>query len=145
MAKRVVSQTINLQTPDQTGKYISKIDGGGISIHDSQRQESDYIQLTSNKIDITQNNNLVASFGKNAQLGDTKGYHINIQSGENARLAFKNNDVEIAYMSKDMLYIPRAVVVDSMQVGDETEGNAWRWVIDKASRDLTLTWIGGGA
>ena len=94
-------------------------------------------------IDIWSSAKKIAHYGTDAQLGDTRGYHIDIQSGTNARLSFKNNDTEIAYMSKDMLYIPRAVVVDSMQVGDETEGGAWRWVIDKTSRDLTLTWIGG--
>lgn len=94
-------------------------------------------------IDIWSNSKKIAHYGADAQLGDTNGYHIDIQSGNNARLVFKNNDTEIAYMSKDMLYIPRAVVVDSMQVGDESEGGAWRWVIDSSSRSLTLSWIGG--
>lgn len=94
-------------------------------------------------IDIWSNSKKIAHYGSDAQLGDTNGYHIDIQSGTNARLSFKNNDTEIAYMSKDMLYIPRAVVVDSMQVGDESEGGAWRWVIDPSSRSLTLSWIGG--
>lgn len=94
-------------------------------------------------IDIWSNSRKIAHYGENAQLGDLNGYHIEITSGENSRLSFKNNLTEIAYMSMDKLYIPRAVVVDSMQVGDEKEGGAWRWIIDPELRDLTLSWVGG--
>ena len=46
MAKRVVSQTINLQTPDQTGKYITRIDQNGITVHpENQTQNSNYIHI----------------------------------------------------------------------------------------------------
>lgn len=64
---RTVSQTINLQAvPEAVSKYITRIDGGGISIHDTQRQNLDYLQLTSNGIDIKQNDVSIAEFGANS-------------------------------------------------------------------------------
>ena len=70
---RTVSQTISLKRPDEPiEKYITRIDGGGIKIHDSQRQNLDYLQLTSSGIDIKQNNISLASFTANgAQIGKT--------------------------------------------------------------------------
>lgn len=74
---RTVSQTINLQTPDQTGKYITKIDGGGISIHDLQRQNLDYIQLDSNGLKLYKDggNYTTAEFGSTSYIGKRDGEH----------------------------------------------------------------------
>lgn len=79
---RTVSQTINLQAvPEAVSKYITRIDGGGISIHDTQRQNLDYLQLTSNGIDIKQNNISIASFGANgARIGQNQKSHIEIDA-----------------------------------------------------------------
>lgn len=79
---RTVSQTINLQTvPEAVSKYITRIDGGGISIHDTQRQNLDYLQLTSNGIDIKQNNISIASFGANgARIGQNQKSHVEIDA-----------------------------------------------------------------
>lgn len=119
--------------------HLALDDGGLHVVNGSSRMDLS----PTGGIDIWSNSKKIAHYGSDVQLGDPYGYHIDIQSGENSRLSFKNNELEIAYMSKDQLYIPRAVVVDSMQVGDETEGGAWRWVIDPEVRDLTLSWIGG--
>ena len=119
--------------------HLALDDGGLHVVNGSSRMDLS----PTGGVDIWSNSKKIAHYGSDVQLGDPYGYHIDIQSGENSRLSFKNNELEIAYMSKDQLYIPRAVVVDSMQVGDETEGGAWRWVIDPEVRDLTLSWIGG--
>ncbi len=43
---RTVSQTINLLAPDQTEKYISRIDQNGITVHpENQVQDSNYIHI----------------------------------------------------------------------------------------------------
>ena len=74
---RTISQTINLQAvPEAVSKYITRIDGGGIKIHDSQRQNLDYLQLTSNGIDIKQNNVSVASFGTETVIKTTNGTEL---------------------------------------------------------------------
>ena len=74
---RTVSQTINLQAvPEAVSKYITRIDGGGISIHDTQRQNLDYLQLTSNGIDIKQNNVSIASFGTETVIKTTNGTEL---------------------------------------------------------------------
>lgn len=91
--------------------------------------------------------NVVGQFGENAQIGSSKGYNIRITSGTNeGRLAFRYAETEVAYLSNNMLYIPRAVVVNSMQVGDSATGRAWSWVIKDASSsragNLSLKWMG---
>lgn len=91
---------------------------------------------------------LIGQYGEDAQIGSSEGYNIKIKSGvDEARLSFCYAEMEIAYISGDMLYIPKAVVVDAMQVGDAAvTGAGWQWVIkDQRSElagNLTLTWIG---
>lgn len=73
---RTISQTINLQD-NNIAKYITKIDDGGIKIHDSQRQDLDYLQLTSSGIDIKQNNISLASFATTgARIGQSGKSHL---------------------------------------------------------------------
>lgn len=85
----------------------------------------------------------VAQYGENTVLGDPNGIHIEI-TGE--QLGFYEGSSAltdpVAYISNQQLYIPRAVVVDSMQVGDSGLG-AWQWAISPTSRNLRLIWIGG--
>lgn len=101
------------------------------------------VDLSADGISMWNNGTKLAHYGEDACLGDSYGYHIEIHSGEDSRLSFKNGEREIAYLSKDQLYIPRAVVVDEMQVGNEEDGGAWKWVVDPTDRDLMLVWIGG--
>ena len=95
------------------------------------------------------NGDVIGRYGEDAQIGSDSGYNILITtSGNEPKLAFRfGTDTEIAYITGDMLYIPKAVVVDSMQVGDAVStGMGWRWIINKTDANLlgnlTLTWIG---
>lgn len=75
---RTVSQTINLQAvPEAVSKYITRIDGGGISIHDTQRQNLDYIQLDSNGLKLYKDggNYTTAEFGSTSYIGKRDGEH----------------------------------------------------------------------
>lgn len=84
----------------------------------------------------------VAQYGENTVLGDPDGIHIEMTG---TQLGFYEGSSAltdpVAYISNQQLYIPRAVVVDSMQVGDSSLG-AWQWAISPTSRNLRLVWIG---
>ena len=62
MGTRTVSQMINLQTPDQTSKYITDITEKGITIHPKNTSENKYLQINSDGIDIINDNESLASF-----------------------------------------------------------------------------------
>lgn len=84
---------------------------------------------------------IVGQYGKDAIIGDITGYHIEITGDDNEkRLSFMNGTgasaTEVAYMSNNELYIPRVVVVDSMQIGN------WKWDGSTAQYHLTLKWEG---
>lgn len=74
---RTVSQTINLQTPDQTGKYITDISSSnGIQIHAINNVGSNYTQIDSNGLTVYNGGINVAQFGSIAQIGNVNNTHI---------------------------------------------------------------------
>lgn len=74
--------------------------------------------------------NIIGQYGQGAIIGNTASYHLEI-TGQ--RLSFMNASTEVAYMTGDKLYIPRVVVVNSMQAGN------WLWDAN-TSNHLTLRW-----
>lgn len=80
---------------------------------------------------------IVAKYGRDAIIGDVNGYHIEMSG---SKLSFVNGTgdsaTEIAYMEYNELYIPRVVVVDSMQIGN------WIWDAISSGNHLTLKWRG---
>ena len=87
----------------------------------------------------------VAVYGEKTVLGNKDGLHIEIDPTIPQLGFYAGNSATtdpVAYISNDQLWIPRAVVVDSMQVGNNSEGGAWQWSIDKTTRNLRLVWIG---
>lgn len=101
------------------------------------------ILITSSGVQIIGNNGIVAEYGPRTIIGNALQYHIEITpshaSDGRPRLSFMNNQTEIAYLSNNELYIPRAVVVESMQVG------YWRWIEQTGTENLNLFWVGGGS
>ena len=63
-----------LKVAGEPNKYITKITGDGIKVHDSQNQTSNYIQITSTAIDVYKEANSVASFGETVNIGKYKEY-----------------------------------------------------------------------
>lgn len=76
------------------------------------------------------NGNIIGQYGQGAIIGNTASYHLEITG---KRLSFMNAGTEVAYMTGDKLYIPRVVVVNSMQAGN------WLWDAN-TSNHLTLRW-----
>lgn len=90
-------------------------------------------------------NKLVAKYGVNTVIGPESAYHLEVTSD---KISFVNGKgasrQEMAYISKEQLYIPKAVVVDALQVGDPdplARGAAWKWYLDD-SNNMGLYYIG---
>lgn len=70
-------------------------------------------------------------------LGDEGGFHMLITATE---MGFYDGAERVAYVSNQMLYIPLAVGVNAIQVGEE--GNpAWQWKL-RENGNFQLKWIG---
>jgi len=54
------------------------------------------------------------------------------------RISFYDGENEVAYISNNQMCIPRSIVLDSLDMGD----NKWRWTLNTDDH-LTLQWIGG--
>ena len=83
----------------------------------------------------------VAYYGRETVIGDPNGFHIlvtpNTVDGVEGLIGFYYGNNRISYISSTQLVIPRAVVVESLSVGDN-----WTW--ETASNgNLNLKWIGG--
>ena len=76
-----------------------------------------------------ENNSLVISGGDSST--------VKLVIGSN-RISFYDGDNEVAYISKNQMCIPRSIVLDSLDMGD----NKWRWTLNTDDH-LTLQWIGG--
>lgn len=61
-----------LKVAGEPNKYITKITGDGIKVHDSQNQTNNYIQITSAVIEVYKGTNSVASFGETVNIGKYK-------------------------------------------------------------------------
>lgn len=89
MGTRTVSQTINLQTPDQSEKYISA-NSSGLMIYDgregaqtpsSPSSTTNNVLISDNSLDIRRGTIALATFGANgARVGKYAGAHTNIKS-----------------------------------------------------------------
>lgn len=64
----------SLKVAGEPNKYITKITGDGIKVHDSQNQTNNYIQITSAVIEVYKGANSVASFGETVNIGKYKEY-----------------------------------------------------------------------
>ena len=125
--------------------YISthlSLDEDGLHLTDgSLRNRMDISQNTG--ISLYNNNVKVAQYGTETIIGDEHGYRIEITAGTPGddddppmlRFVTAGGD-RVAFMTGNYLYIPRVVVVDSMQIG--------KWIWDGKSNQyhLTLKWLG---
>lgn len=126
-----------LQIDEAITQYINThltLTERGLSVTDGS---SSSLLISSEGVTIYSNGHVVGQYGEGAIIGDENGYHIEI-TGD--KLSFVNGKgtaaTEIAYMQYNELYIPRVVVVDSMQIG------YWIWDAISADSHLTLKWRG---
>lgn len=72
-------------------------------------------------------------------LGNAEGFHMVADSTE---LGFYQGQVRVAYVSNEMLYVPLAVGVNAIQVGDENS-TSWQWKLRK-NGNFQLKYVGSG-
>ena len=150
MGTRTVSQTINLQTPDQALKYITEIGNNGISVHPNN-DINNGVEI-SDSIVIKKNGTQVASYGENTTIGNEKSFHIKLDANqEEGRLSFCQGPNEVAYINNNQLYITQSVVLQQMDLGAIYDGvtgfGQWSWKVHKngqspSRNNLNLKWIG---
>lgn len=119
---RTISQTINLQTPDQTSKYITEISDNGITIHPKSTNESNtsYLQIDGNNITINTIRGAIAKYGENIRLGDLLTY-LEITSN---MIEFFNNNKSMARFGYDEIFESYGVQGENVFI--KGAGNALR-------------------
>ena len=119
---RTVSQTINLQTPDQTSKYITEISDNGITIHPKNINETNasYLQIDGNNITINTIRGAIAKYGENIRLGDLLTY-LEITSN---MIEFFNNNKSMARFGYDEIFESYGVQGENVFI--KGAGNALR-------------------
>ena len=155
MAIRVVSKTINLDTPmEEISKYITDITEAGIQIHPKEWDidSSTYVQIDGTGFSIWDQAKQMAKYGEDAIIGDENEFHIKItanyeNSGEPRLSFYRDIDNEVAYISGDKLYITQSVVLQQMDVGIKQIDNGlgqWSWKVHEINgqNNLYLKWIG---
>ena len=70
-------------------------------------------------------------------LGDSAGFHMVADSTE---LGFYQGQTRVAYVSNEMLYVPLAVGVNAIQVGDENS-TSWQWKL-RSNGNFQLKYVG---
>lgn len=93
------------------------------------------------------NGQQVAQYGKDAIIGDPRGFHItttaNYNNTNKPRISFyRDGNNEVAYISEDKLYITRSVVLQQMDVGDANGQWSWKIHVIDGRNNLYLKWLG---
>ena len=89
MGTRTVSQTINLKSPDElVGKYITRIDENGITVHPENENQPNHIEINAQGIDLKQGSRVIAHYGNSIILGDLLSF---LQLDSQALEFFLNN------------------------------------------------------
>lgn len=118
--------------------------------------ESGYLLLNEDGVELYDaNRNPIATYGEGTVIGAPNGIHIELKS--NPTMGFNDpiigfymgdssTNMPVSYIDGSGLSIPHAVIVTSLQIGDEANG-AWKWVVGDeqdptAARHLKLIWIG---
>ena len=71
-------------------------------------------------------------------LGDLNGFHLVANATE---LGFYQGDVRVAYIDNEMLHVPYALALNSIQVG-EVGDKSWQWRL-RDNGNFQLKWTGG--
>ena len=90
---------------------------------------------------------VVGKYGATAQIGDSAGFHIEMDGTE---LGFYQGTRKVAYISNNQLYITQSVVLQQMDLGIPVNSGGlgqWTWKVHPngqtpSRNNLNLKWIG---
>ena len=93
------------------------------------------------------NGTIIGKYGSTAQIGDSAGFHIEMDGTE---LGFYQASRKVAYISNNQLYITQSVVLQQMDLGITVNDGGlgqWSWKVhangdNPARNNLNLKWIG---
>lgn len=137
--KKTMSLTENalrFYNPNDGQTIMAEFNGNGLTIYSK---------------DANNINNPIASYGEEIIVGNKNSFHIKIgvSQGQGELGFYKDETNKIAYLSGDMLYINKSVVVSEMDVGQKWDGvnsfGQWSWKLHKnigGKNNLNLKWIG---
>ena len=137
--------------------YVSSqlvVDGSGLWLKTAGMQTKVLLSATDGVVLYGTNGQVVGKYGNTAQIGDSAGFHIEINGTE---LGFYDGQNKVAYVRNDKLFIEQSVVVKQMDVGlpfgqinpstGEVGLGQWSWKVHPNSENpqrnnLYLKWIG---
>lgn len=139
--------TINGSTITQ-GKKTIELGNSALTFYNPNDGITKKIALNEDGLLIYDSNgqNAIAQYGSSAIIGNKDGNHIEISSEGFGIYRDKNN--KVAYINGDQLVIPKTVVLNEMNVGNENDGlGQWSWTVHKVTignkqkYNLCLKWL----
>lgn len=84
--------------------------------------------------------NITAVYGSETIIGKTGENDFNMKLDATG-LYLRQGEYSVAYLNNQKLYVPRTVVLNAMQLGEEG-GNSWVWQLEEDDDVITLKWVG---
>ena len=119
----------------------------GLWIQEPSMQTKILLSATDGVVLYGTDGTVVGKYGSTAQIGDSAGFHIEMDGTE---LGFYQGIRKVAYISNNQLYITQSVVLQQMDLGIKViEGGLgqWSWKIhpngqSPSRNNLNLKWVG---
>lgn len=130
--------------------YVSSqlvVDGSGLWLKTAGMQTKVLLSATDGVVLYGTDGKVVGKYGATAQIGDSTGFHIEMNGTE---LGFYQGSRKVAYISNNQLYITQSVVLQQMDLGTPVNAGGlgqWTWKVHSngqtpSRNNLNLKWIG---
>ena len=130
--------------------YVSSqlvVDDAGLWLKTASMQTKVLLSATDGVVLYGTDGTVVGKYGSTAQIGDSAGFHIEMDGTE---LGFYQGQRKVAYISNNQLYITQSVVLQQMDLGTPVADGGlgqWSWKIhpngqSPSRNNLNLKWIG---
>lgn len=130
--------------------YVSSqlvVDDNGLWLKTASMQTKVLLSATDGVVLYGTDGTIVGKYGSTAQIGDSAGFHIEMDGTE---LGFYQGTRKVAYISNNQLYITQSVVLQQMDLGTPVVDGGlgqWSWKIhpngqSPSRNNLNLKWIG---
>lgn len=119
----------------------------GLWVQEPSMQTKILLSATDGVVLYGPNGTVIGKYGSTAQVGDSAGFHIEMDGTE---LGFYQAERKVAYISNNQLYITQSVVLQQMDLGIQVNDGGlgqWSWKVHAngatpSRNNLNLKWIG---
>lgn len=119
----------------------------GLWVQEPSMQTKILLSATDGVVLYGPNGTVIGKYGSTAQVGDSAGFHIEMDGSE---LGFYQAERKVAYISNNQLYITQSVVLQQMDLGIQVNDGGlgqWSWKVHAngatpSRNNLNLKWIG---